>query len=98
MRYKNGRDVLPPELLIELQKYIDGELIYIPKKEDSRASWGALTGTRELVYRRNSNIMQKYETGASVCELQEEYCLSEASIRKIIYNGIKERQIYCEQL
>ena len=30
LRYRNGKDVLPPELLEELQKYLCGEMLYVP--------------------------------------------------------------------
>lgn len=85
MQYKNGRDVLPPELLNEIQKYLDGELVYIPKCNDNKASWGTLNGTREHVTARNRCIAEKYSNGSSIIDLQDEYCLSESSIRKIIY-------------
>ena len=87
MRYINGKDVLPPDLLKEVQKYLCGELMYIPRKDDSRAAWGQKSGLREQVFKRNSRIIESYRTGTSVVELTDEYCLSEASIRKIIYNG-----------
>lgn len=86
MIYKNGRDVLPPDLLLEVQKYLNGELIYIPKKEENKVSWGTLSGSREIVFKRNHNIIEKYTNGTTIIELQEEFCLSEASIRKIIYS------------
>ena len=91
LNYKNGRDVLPPELLAEVQKYLNGELIYIPKSGDSKVSWGALSGTKENVRNRNRNITEKYSNGTTIVELQEEYCLSEASIRKIIYTFNKNK-------
>ena len=87
MRYINGKDVLPPELLKEIQNYLCGELIYIPRKEESRAAWGQRSGLREQVFKRNSSIVESYKTGMSVVDLTDEYCLSEASIRKIIYNS-----------
>ncbi|WP_390620616.1 hypothetical protein [Oceanobacillus picturae] len=46
MQYKNGKEVLPPNLLKEMQKYIQGELIYIPKKKSQRAGWGEVNGSR----------------------------------------------------
>jgi Mor family transcriptional regulator len=85
VRYKNGKDVLPPDLLCEIQKYTCGELLYIPKREEIRASWGQLSGSKEQVNRRNVRIAQSYREGKSVSDLIDEYCLSEASIRKIIY-------------
>lgn len=87
MNYKNGKDVLPPDLLAEIQEYLNGELLYIPKKENSRASWGQRTGLREQVLNRNLRIAQSYREGKTVDDLTDEYCLSEASIRKIIYTN-----------
>ena len=87
MRYVNGKDVLPPELLKEIQKYLCGELLYIPKKSELRAAWGQKSGLRDQVFKRNTRIVESYKTGTSVNDLTNEYCLSEASIRKIIYNA-----------
>jgi Mor family transcriptional regulator len=82
--YKNGRDILPPDLLKELQQYIQGELIYIPKKNNQRVGWGELSGTRKLITRRNEEIYHLYTEGSSVEDLQQAYYLSEDSIRKVI--------------
>ena len=87
MRYINGKDVLPPDLLKEVQNYLSGELMYVPRKDESRAAWGQKSGLREQVFKRNLKIVELYRTGASVMDLTDEYCLSEASIRKIIYSG-----------
>jgi Mor family transcriptional regulator len=84
VNYKNGRDVLPPSLLLELQKYIQGDLIYIPKPANQRASWGEVSGTRKLLAERNKEIVQCYVNGATVAELERMYHLSSESIRKII--------------
>lgn len=95
MSYKNGRDVLPPGLLKELQKYIDGELIYVPKRADRRAGWGEMNGTRRMIEKRNQEIYRKYMSGSSVMELIRQYHLSEDSIRKIILkvrNENRERE------
>ena len=87
MQYRNGKDVLPPDLLKEIQKYLCGELLYIPRKNESRAAWGQKSGLRDKVFFRNTRIIESYRTGKSVDDLTDEYCLSEASIRKIIYNS-----------
>ena len=87
MKYANGKDVLPPDLLAEIQKYICGELLYIPKKDDNKALWGQLSGYRDQVRKRNHKIAVSYQLGATVSELIAEFCLSEASIRKIIYGN-----------
>ena len=87
MKYVNARDVLPPDVLSEVQKYLCGELIYIPKRDNEKAGWGQINGTRKQVFSRNRSIAEAYREGTSVCELMDRYCLSEASIRKIIYNN-----------
>jgi len=89
LKYKNGKDVLPSELLAEIQKYLSGEVIYIPKKDDEvRVPWGHLSGYRDEVNKRNRRIAASYKQGSTVDELTDEFCLSEASIRKIIYSKI----------
>lgn len=84
MSYKNGRDVLPPSLLKQLQDYIQGEIIYIPKREQKRAGWGENNGTRMIIEKRNQEIYGLYKNGYSIMELIQMYHLSEDSIRKII--------------
>ncbi|AQT85534.1 hypothetical protein ERICIV_00690 [Paenibacillus larvae subsp. larvae] len=84
MSYKNGKDILPPSLLKQLQDYIQGEIIYIPKKENRRAGWGENNGTRLVIERRNREIYRMYQNGSTVVELIHKYHLSEDSIRKII--------------
>ncbi|RED59411.1 MULTISPECIES: CD3324 family protein [Cohnella] len=84
MIYKNGRDVLPPSLLQELQNYVGGELIYIPKPNECRARWGEVSGTRKLLAERNKEIRRLHSDGMTVSELVGKYHLSGDSIRKII--------------
>ena len=90
MSYKNGKEILPPELLKQLQKYIQGELIYIPKDEKPRAGWGENNGTRIELRKRNQEIFRSYSSGLTVKELINIYNLSEDSIRKIILKENKE--------
>lgn len=94
MGYKNGKDILPPILLKQLQNYIQGEIIYIPKKEQTRAGWGENNGTRQSIERRNYEIFRLYENGQSVTELIGQFHLSEDSIRKII---VKTRELAARQ-
>lgn len=86
LAYKNGKDVLPIKLLEEVQKYIQGEIIYIPKKKNERARWGEVNGTRELIKDRNSEIYNLYKKGFRIEDLIKLYNLSEDSIRRIVYN------------
>lgn len=90
MSYKNGKDVLPPSLLKQLQDYIQGEIIYIPKKEQKRAGWGENNGTRLIIEKRNREIYGRYKNGSTIFELIQMYHLSEDSIRKII---VKTREL-----
>ena len=92
MSYKNGKDILPAGLLKELQKYIDGELIYVPKSTEQRAGWGEINGTRRLIERRNQEIYRLYMNGNSIMELIRSYHLSEDSIRKIILKTRNENR------
>ncbi|AWB45680.1 hypothetical protein DCC85_16720 [Paenibacillus sp. CAA11] len=84
MNYRNGKDVLPPRLLKELQDYIQGELVYIPKVSQKRALWGEISGSRKAIAKRNQEIYQAYLEGQSAEELAGSYHLSIDSIRKII--------------
>ena len=88
--YKNGKDILPEELLKELQKYIQGETIYIPKTEDRKA-WGENNGTRIAIRERNLEIYKLYKKGKKVMEISEIYSLSDDSIRKIIFKLKSEK-------
>ena len=85
MNYRNGREILPPDLLAAVQEYLSGELLYIPKKVEKRLPWGQLSGSKTSLQKRNIHILERYRRGATVNELTDEYCLSESSIRKIIY-------------
>lgn len=84
MKYRKADEVLPDELLREIQKYVSGETLYIPKCQ-SRQKWGTGSGAREYYRQRNDEIRQKYMQGSSAEALAEEYGLSVESIRKIIY-------------
>lgn len=84
MQYRNGKEILPEKLLKELQKYIQGELVYIPREETTRKAWGENNGTRASIRNRNIEIYRLYKQGFSVEELMSSYNLSEDSIRKIV--------------
>ena len=40
MSYVKAEDVLPKHLVEEIQKYVDGKLLYIPRKGENSFSWG----------------------------------------------------------
>lgn len=84
MGYKNGIAVLPAELIAQIQKYVDGECVYIPRSAEKRRKWGEITASRDALSRRNAEIYNRYTRGASVRQLSEEYCISCQGIYKII--------------
>lgn len=83
MKYKNAEEILPLELLKQIQTYVCGEYLYIPICGNKRA-WGEKSGSKNELKERNFLIKEKYKNGYSVLELAQEYFLSESSIRKII--------------
>lgn len=85
MNYKNAKDVLPRNLILEIQKYTAGEMLYIPKSESMRSGWGENSGIRSELLNRNKAIKENYCNGTSIGELMRRHCLSESSIKKIIY-------------
>ena len=86
MGYKKAKDILPQSLLENIQDYIDGEYIYIPRKDVNRKSWGEVTKSKEIVKQRNQEISQKNKAGLSLESLAEEYFLSYKSIQRIVSN------------
>ncbi len=86
MSYIKADEVLPQNIIEIIQQYIDGENIYIPKKESGRVGWGEKTGTRKEIYNRNVLIYKDYKNGAKVSALAEQYYLSDKSIQRIIRN------------
>lgn len=84
MKYKNAAEILPPGLLREIQYYIEGELLYIPKSE-SKQKWGAVSGSKKFYSERNSRIKELFYSGMAVEELAKDFGLSASTIKKIIY-------------
>ena len=84
MSYIKAEEVLPQNIIKIIQQYIDGENIYIPKKESGRVRWGEKTGTRQELNRRNSSIYRDYLNGEKVSVLAGRYYLSDKTIQRII--------------
>ncbi|AGC68015.1 hypothetical protein Cst_c10170 [Thermoclostridium stercorarium subsp. stercorarium DSM 8532] len=61
MKYNNARDLLPEWLLQQIQVYVQGEVLYIPKKESVRLKWGEANGTRKFYMKRNMEIIKKIQ-------------------------------------
>lgn len=84
MRYIKAEEVLPAELLKQVQQYVDGVYIYIPRKQGSKRSWGEGTGYRRELRQRNQAIRLEYRTGTPPTVLAEKYHLSCKSIGRIL--------------
>ena len=84
MKYRKADEVLPDALLREVQKYVSGETLYIPRKT-RRQKWGEGSGARDYYRQRNDAIREKHRTGVSAEALSREYGLSPETIRKIVY-------------
>jgi len=85
MSYKKADKVLPKNLLDEIQKYVQGEYIYIPSASNSKKGWGVKSGTREELVQRNNNIRKEFKDGSAISDLASKYYLSINTIKKIVY-------------
>ena len=74
--YANGRKVLPPLLLVEVQKHWQG-MLWIPVERNRR--WK--TRGDEL---RNRKIVRGARRGLSTSELARRFALSQERIRQIL--------------
>lgn len=86
MGYIQALEILPARLIEEIQEYIDGQSIYIPKIKSKRCKWGEKTNTKAYFNDRNFKIYHSYINGATIFELSEKYFLTPKSIQRIIRN------------
>ena len=86
MSYIKAEEILPEELIRQIQEYADGVYIYIPRRPGNRQPWGQETGYKAELKLRNDRIRNDYASGASVTALSRKYHLSEKSIRRILQN------------
>ncbi|MFT8321155.1 MAG: CD3324 family protein [Bacillus sp. (in: firmicutes)] len=89
MNYINAKNVLPEKLILEIQKYVQGETLYIPKKETEYRKWGTSSGGRKLLDHRNTAIKNSFISGSSIHQLAQEHFLSTETIKKIVYSHKK---------
>ena len=97
MNYENAKDVLPEELLRELQKYAAGKLIYVPR-DDVRRRWGEASGYRKTLRERNRNIIKEFADGADADSLADMYYLTPETIRKIVYSKKEKEKMELEKI
>ena len=87
MKYRNARDIFPEALLRQIQRYVSGETVYIPRPDgSSKRPWGETSGYQQFIHECNAEIRSNFSGGKSIEELAETYCLSYDTIRKIVYS------------
>jgi Mor family transcriptional regulator len=85
VNYRNAKVILPDNLIMEIQNYIQGGYLYIPTQLKARKKWGESSGNRDYIRNRNEDIRNKYKNGHRIKDLAEEYFLSIDSIKRIVY-------------
>lgn len=89
MKYHNGKKILPNELLEQIQEFVQGEYIYIPKKNTDNVN----TEYRKELAIRNSNIYEMHCEGQSNKNIAHMYNLSIKSIQRIIREEVEKAEI-----
>ena len=84
MNYRNAQDIFPENLLKQIQRYVSGETIYIPAKNEKKA-WGESSGYRAYLAKRNQSMKEDFAAGQTIEQLSEKYCLSFDSVKHIVY-------------
>ena len=73
MSYKNSIGLLPEELIEQIQQYVVGKVIYIPKKQENKKSWGENTDTKQFLALCNSQICFDFKSGMSIQQISKKY-------------------------
>lgn len=85
MKYIKADAILPESLLAEIQEYVQGQNLYIPKPKNAYAKWGTRSGSKKKIEDRNNNMKQSFYEGKSVQEIANEHYLSVETVKKIVY-------------
>lgn len=85
MKYINAAEVLPEELIKEIQRYVKGDLLYIPN-DNRQKRWEEESGSRTYYLKRNSEIKKKYKDGNSISQISDLYGLAFDTVKKILYS------------
>lgn len=81
MSYINANEILPKELIDEIQRYVQGVNLYIPKIFDKKRTDSEY---KKELFERNMEIYEMFQSGNTVSELAEMYYLSDKSIYRIL--------------
>jgi len=90
MSYIKADNILPKEIIDLIQKYVDGEYIYIPRKDCNRKVWGETTSIKSDIHSRNRSIYMNYLNGTSTEVLANDFYLSVKSIQRIVLQEKKK--------
>lgn len=85
MKYVNAKDILPENILKQLQTYAAGTLLYVPREGEEK-SWGEVSGYRTYLLKRNRMILNFFQYGVSLDEISNTFGLALGTVKKIIYN------------
>ena len=85
MRQSNADTLLPKELLLEIQQYVQGKTLYIPKLKNNYKRWGENTQSKIFTVSRNEKIRSDFQDGLTIDDLTGRYYLSPETIKKIVY-------------
>ncbi len=81
MSYINAKVVLPKEMIKDIQKYVNGVNLYIPKVSEEK---NTCSSYKLELFRRNQEIYELFLQGEKVSKLAAQYYLSDKSIYRII--------------
>lgn len=62
MKYEKAQNILPQDIIKLIQQYMDGGYLYIPRKSESKKSWGENSGIKSSLKKRNNEIYNKYSS------------------------------------
>ena len=81
MSYINANEILPKELIDEIQRYVQGVNLYIPKIFDKKRTDSEY---KKDLFERDMDIYDMFHSGNTVSELAKMYYLSDKSIYRIL--------------
>ncbi len=96
MKYKNAGEIIPSELIEEIQKYIQGEFVYIPKKDKQVCK--ADTEYKIELAKRNARIYTMHLEGICNERLAKNFSLAQSSIRRIIIEQRKSYEVMVDKI
>lgn len=83
MKYENADNIFPEKLLVEIRRFMPEGYVYI-SPQSGRKEWGSVSGQKEELKKRDSEIYEEYHAGKSVDTISEERYLSKSSIYRIL--------------